>query len=330
MTRGLELFGVWCRAGALACLGLALSPGIASAGEHYALLVSGASGGEPYASRFAYWRTSIDGILRARFGYEPDRVIQLAEAEEGAVRAATAENVRTVLADLRRRVASDDLLLVLLLGHGTATDLDDARFNLVGPDLDAAEWSALVRPIAGRVVFVNAASGSYPFLPKLAAPGRIVVTANGAIGQQAESVFPEFFFGALLAGEADADKNGRLSVWEAFAYASRQAGQWFDEQQRIQTERALLDDTGAGVGRDAQGSGPDGQLARATYIDAERPRAPATDAERAALSRRAAVAEEMARLQARKGELPQAEYEAALEKLLLDLAVIDRALRQRP
>jgi hypothetical protein len=293
-------------------------------------LVSGASGGADFAVRFNWWRSSMASLLRAHFGYADDHLIELAENEEGAIRKASRQNVRDALADLGRRVAKDDILLIVLIGHGTATDADDAKFNLVGPDLTADEWGGLLRPITGRVVFINLASASYPFLQRLARPGRIVVTATDALAQQAETTFPEFLLSALLAVEADADKNGKVSVWEAFAYASREARTWFERQAQLPSERPLLDDTGNGIGREAGTPGPDGALAQATFIDVDRRPGTGTDPESVTLGRRRAEIEsEIERLRAKKDQMPLDRYDEQLEKLLLELAQIDRQLRSK-
>jgi hypothetical protein len=104
------------------------------------------------------------------------------------------------LLDLRTRLTRDDLLVVLLIGHGTLTDDADAKFNLVGPDMSASEWADLLKPLSARLVFVDTTSGSFPFLRKLAAPGRIVVTATDSTAQ-VETVFA----GVVRQG---ADRNG--------------------------------------------------------------------------------------------------------------------------
>jgi hypothetical protein len=269
-------------------------------------------------------------VLRGRFGYAPDHLIELAgEPREGA-RQATRENVRAALADLRQRASKDDVVLIVLIGHGTATDADDAKFNLVGPDLTAGDWADLIKPIAGRIVFVNGASGSYPFLQKLAARGRVVITATDAIAQQYETTFPEFFLAALIAAESDADKNGKTSVWEAFSYASRQVRDWYEQAGRLSTERPLLDDTGGGIGREAQSPGPDGALAQATYFDAERPIPETGDSELTALLRRkAALQNDIDLLRARKNELPSEQYDAQMEQFLLQFAQVDGQIRAK-
>ena len=242
------------------CLLLGAWPA-AGAADRYAVVVTGASGGTPYAEKYDGWRNAFVATLQKKLGYPPDHIVVLAEQAAPPVRRATREDVRTVFQDLAKRVTKDDVLLVLLIGHGTSGD-EGARFNLVGPDLTAAEWAGLIKPIAGRVVFVNAASGSFEFLEALAGRGRIVLTAADSAAQQYETVFPQFFIEAFAAEEADLDRDGRVSILEAFQTASAGVTNWFEEQGRLATERPVLDDNGDGIGREAAESGPDGQLAQ--------------------------------------------------------------------
>jgi hypothetical protein len=300
------------------------------AGDRYALIVTGAAGGRQYAERYAAWRTAFVATLQNRFDYPADRIILLTDDEAPGVRRATRDNVRAALASIRSRAGKDDIVLVLLIGHGTALDSDEGKFNLVGPDLTGEEWAALVRPISGRVIFVNTASGSFPFLHRLAGPGRIVLTANESAAQQFDTVFPDFFVKAFDDDAADTDKNGKTSIWEAFAYASARVKAWFEERGQLVTETALLDDTGRGVGRVADAEGPDGTLAQATYLQPDVIIPANADSELAGLlKKRAEIESAIERLRAGKPATPSAAYEAELEKLLLGLAQIDRQLRGR-
>jgi hypothetical protein len=304
----------------------------AFAGDRYALIVTGASGGPEYAQKYDEWRTSFVTTLCEKFAYPADHVIVLAEAESGAVRRATRENVRAAFEELKRRAAKDDVVLVLLIGHGTSDEpgADGAKFNLVGPDLSAAEWANLVKPVAGRLVFVNATSGSFPFLERMSAPGRVVLTANDSAAQQFETVFPEFFLEAFATDSSDLDKNGKISIWEAFRYASAGVKDWFEEQGRLATERPVLDDTGDGVGRDDETPGPDGPIAQVTYLQPDAPIVSTTDSELAALLRRRAELESRIELlRARKAGISPDQYETELEALLLELAGVDRQIRAK-
>ena len=84
-----------------------------------------------------------------------------------------------------------------------------------------AEWATALKPIAGRVIVIDTTSSSFPYLAGLAAQGRVVVTATNSAAQRFATVFPEGFIKALQSPEADLDKNGRVSVLEAFNFASR-------------------------------------------------------------------------------------------------------------
>jgi hypothetical protein len=305
----------------------------ASAGERYAVIVTGASGGDAYAQKYQRWRASFTSTLREQFGYQSDRVFVLAEEEGPGVGKSTRENVQRVFGDLRRRMTKDDQLLVLLVGHGTPADGpagDDAKFNLVGPDLSATEWADLLRPIPGRLVFVNTTSASFPFLRKLAGRGRIVLTATDSAAQQFETVFPEYFVKAFEDPAADLDKNGRVSIWEAFGYASAGVRQWFEQKGQLPTERPLLDDTGAGIGREAQNPGTDGAVARVTYLEPEAALDLPSDTALAALmTRRAELQNALEELKARRESTPPDQYAAELEKILTALARVSQQLRTK-
>jgi hypothetical protein len=302
----------------------------AAAGERYALIVTGASGGEVYAQKYAKWRVAFAATLRDKFGYTPDRMFVLADSDSEGVEKATRENVQKRLGELRRRMTKDDQLLVLLVGHGTSLDGDEAKFNLVGPDLSATEWADLLKPIPGRLVFVNTTGASFPFLRKLAGRNRVVLTATDAAAQQFETVFPEYFVKAFDDPAADLDKNNRVSVWEAFTYASAGVRQWFEQKGQLPTERPLLDDTGAGIGREAQNPGTDGAVARVTYIEPDAVLALPSDTALAVLvKRRAALELQLEELKARKESTPPEQYDAELEKLLVEIARLSQQIRTK-
>jgi hypothetical protein len=301
----------------------------ALAADHYALIVTGASGGPEYADRYRSWRQIFVRAL-GEFNYPSDRVFILEDHATGNIRPATAAGVRAAFAELQRRVTADDTLIVLLIGHGVAdgSAAEDAKFNLVGPDLSASDWLGLVAPIQGRVVFINAASGSFPFLRKMAGKNRVVVSAAASPAQQYETIFPEFFVSAFAGLAGDTDKNGKVSIWEAFNYASDRVTRWFAERGQLQTERAMLDDNGDGVGREARSEGPDGALAAVTYLQPSVTISePADTVLGVLLRRRAALETSIEQLRAKKPSLAPADYDAQLETLMLEMARLDRQIR---
>lgn len=306
-----------------ACL---LAASTAAAAERYAVIVTGASGGPEYAEKYQKWRTALVSTLKETYGYPADHIVALGEDGE-AGRRATRENVRAALTELRKKAVDGDVSLVLLIGHGSA-DSEEAKFNLVGPDLAVDEWAGLVRPIPGRVVFVNGSSGSFPFLAAIAGRNRVVLTANDSAAQQFETVFPDFFIKAFADDAADRDKNGKVSLLEAFTFASTRVKEYFEGKGQLATERPLLDDTGVGVGRDLETPGKDGQVAQITYLAPEVPAGMASNPELAEMMRRRAQLEDsLVLLRSRKEQMPTDRYEDELERIVLELARIDRRRR---
>jgi hypothetical protein len=228
----------------LSLLFLAAAP--AQAQQRFALIISGATGGDEYAAQYTAWTDDFSRTLVEQLRFAAGDVTVLSETDERAA-ASTAENVRRVVGQIRPRMTRNDTLFVLLIGHGTF-DGTDAKFNLVGPDLEAAEWATLLRPLPGTVIVVNTTAGSFPFVERLTGPRRIVISATDSVAQRFDTVFPGYFVGAFRDQSADLDKNGRISIWEAFAAASAAVKRHYQSRGQLSTERALLDDDGDGVG----------------------------------------------------------------------------------
>ncbi len=316
---------------AAAVLVLIGGSGTAAAQDYYTLVVSGASGGSEYAERYDRWRSGLIAALRAQPGFRDDHLAVLAETPGPGEGRATREEVRRVVGEIAGRMDERSVLFILLLGHGTF-DGREAKFNLVGPDLAAAEWAALVDPLPGRLVFVNTTAASAPFLAPLAGSGRIVITATESPVQRYATVFPEFLTRAFVDTASDSDRNGRVSVWEAFAYASAGVRRWYQERGRLVTERALLDDTGDGRGVDAGDGGGEAPVgpAAAVYVGAgvdDVSTGQGEEMDRLAV-RRAALDVEVAELRAARESMSPERYAAELERLLLELARVSRDMRR--
>ena len=309
-----------------ACL-LAL-PVTALAETRWAVIVSGASGGEKYAEQMKTWRADLQSALVDRYGFKAENVRMLVDESVKTGEPANAANVRKVFGEIKAKGAKDDFLLVVLLGHGTY-DGDVAKFNLVGPDLTAKDWTDLLSGVSGRLAVVNTTEASFPFLESLTSKGRIVITATDSAAQKYATVFPEYFVKSMKEASSDLDKNGRTSIFEVFAAASAAVKQHYEQRGQLATERALIDDNGDGKGREASAEGPDGGFARIAYLDAENP-AEAANPELAALvRRRRALEAEAEELKLKKGEMPEAQWNAQFEKLMLDLAMVSAEIRKK-
>jgi Flp pilus assembly protein TadD len=298
----------------------------AAASARYALVIEGVSGDETYAKLHREWLDGMVGVLKGKLGFDASHVTVLAETPGAGEQKSTEEVVKSVLGRLARTVKADDLLFVMLIGHGTG-DPPDVKFNLVGPDLSVEEWNALLAPIPGRLVFVDATSASFPFLKGLAAPGRVIVTATRSTSERFHTVFAEGFIRAFSTDAADADKDGRISIWEAFDYASRQVADHYQQAGHLATEHALIDDTGKGTGRDATAGGQSGSLAGLTYLDAVAAPTSGDPSVQALYDRQRALTGQVDDLRRRRGTLSPAEFDRAFGPLILDLSAVSHEIR---
>lgn len=300
----------------------------AFAQNRWALIISGASGGEKYAEQMASWRSDLRTALVNRYQFKPEFVkILVDEAATSGERGTTA-NVRALFAEIKKTAHRDDFVFIVLLGHGTY-DGDVAKFNLVGPDMTAKDWSELLAGVQGRVSLVNTTEASFPFLETLTSKGRVVITATDSAAQKYATVFPEYFVKAMTEASTDLDKNGRTSIFEVFQAASAAVKQHYEQRGQLTTERALIDDNGDGKGREAAAEGPDGGIARIAYLDSEVVSASANPELAGLIKRRQGLEQQAEEHKQLKGVMPDAEWNAQFEKLMLELAQVSAEIRKK-
>jgi hypothetical protein len=305
-----------------------LAPSLAAADERWALVISGASGGPKYADDMKKWRAALVAALVDRYRFDKEKVRVFADEADKSAPPGSAANVRAAIGELKKQLTRDDVLVVVLLGHGTF-DGEVAKFNLVGPDLTAGEWSSLLSGMNGQLVVINTTEASFPFLEQLSAPNRVVITATHSAAQKYATVFPEYLVKAMSEASSDLDKNGRTSIFEVFAAASLAVKQHYEQRGQLMTEHALIDDNGDRVGRESEAPGPDGALARTLYLDAELAGAADNPELAELLRRRRELEAEAEALKLKKDSMSALEWQAEYEKLMLDLARISREIKQK-
>jgi hypothetical protein len=296
--------------------------------ERYALVVSGASGSPELRDQMMKWRDDLRRVLVDKLKLSPDRVLVLSERADDVKRSASRDNVQAAFQQYKTQMTPADVLLVVLIGHGTF-DGADAKFNLVGPDLEAADWKRLMDGMPGRVVFVNTASASFPFIERLAGPNRIVISATDTEAQKYQTVFASLFPKAFEDDASDLDKDGRVSVWEAFMHTSLQVKAWYEQRGQLSTERPLLDDNGDGVGRRAAEVTKDGALASRTFFDAAEGGAATNPALAELIGRRNLLESELEELKRKRQFMPKGDYERELERVVIAIARVSREIRTK-
>jgi hypothetical protein len=306
------------------------------------IVVIGAAGTEEYGAQFAKWAglweeaCSKGDAKFAAIGLDkvegsPALALSpsLLSQESTGARANDRTMLQKTLAGESKQTTA--ALWLVLIGHGTF-DGKTAKFNLRGPDVSADDLAEWLKPLHRPIAVINTASSSAPFLSKLSAEGRVVITATKSGYEQNYTRFGQYLADAIAEPQADLDKDGQTSLLEAFLTASGRVDEFYSAAGRLVTEHALLDDNGDGLGTRAdwfRGIRPvqkaedsaslDGYRAHQFHIvhsEAENKIPPGLRAERDRLEL------EVVKLRDEKEKFSEDEYFSKLEALLYDIAQI--------
>ena len=291
------------------------------------VIVVGAPGSPEYPGQFReaadHWQTAASrGAAEA---------IRIGESSETSV--TDHDRLRSVL-DQQAKVSSESLWIVLI-GHGTF-DGREAKFNLRGPDLSDIELSDWLLPFKRTVVIVNCASASGTFINRLSGANRLVVTATKSGYEMNFARFGEYISQAIGDDRTDIDKDGQVSLLEAFLTGSSRVDEYYRTHSQLASEHALLDDNGDRLGTPASwfhgiratkrakdGATLDGTRAHQLHlIPSERERRIPVEIRQ----RRDQLELSLAALRDRKDKLGEEAYYARLEKLMVELARLYRKM----
>jgi len=295
------------------------------------IVVVGAPGEEDYGPVFeesaGRWKAAGEQagaelvVVEKAAGDQPSARVQLQQALEAAA-------------------GSPADLWLIFIGHGTF-DGREARFNLYGPDVTATELSGWLQPLQRRVVLFQGASASAPFINRLSAPDRIIITATRSGAEQNYARFGRNAADALLATQTDIDQDGQNSALEVFLAAARRTADWYEAEGRLATEHPLIDDNGDGRGTPADwftglrvtketrdNALADGIRANQVHLVRSAFEARLTPEQRRWRDDREL---EIAGLRKRKDSMPETDYFAQLEAKLLELSrFYDRLEKSEP
>jgi hypothetical protein len=254
------------------------------------IVVVGAAGAPQYAEQFAEWA----GLWEQACSKGDARFIAIG-LEDGQ-----SADDRTILQEALAAESQETVaaLWLVLMGHGTF-DGRTAKFNLRGPDVSADDLAEWLEPMLRPVAAIDAASASAPFLKKLSAPDRVVVTATKSGFEHNYARFGQYLAGAIADPQADLDKDGQTSLLEAFLTASGRVGEFYSTAGRLVTEHALIDDNGDGVRSEAERRMPVNLTAQRDRLELE-----------------------VMKLRDARDDFPEDEYFSKLEALLYQITQI--------
>jgi hypothetical protein len=285
------------------------------------LTVAGLGGEPDYEQRFHLLAEESDKLLKS--GGADREVITL----QGP--AATKAAVIAAIDRIAHSAKTQDALVVMLIGHGTFDGVE-YKFNLPGPDLSATELAAVLNKVpAARQLVVNMTSASGGSIAALRKEGRVLVCATRNGTEKNATVFARFWVEALRDPAADTDKNETVSALEAFKYAQAKAAKFYEDQKRLATEHAVMEDTGKGNGERAP-SAENGVGLRAAAFPLVRfgstKIAAADPAKKALLEKRDQIQAQIDELKFQKINMVPETYKHSLTELLVRLALVQEAI----
>ncbi len=289
------------------------------------ILVRGAAGSAEYAPGF---ESQLEAWKKVAVQAGAELLLATGEADSAAGTTGRSR-LEKILTDLPREGPAE--VWLVLIGHGT-WDGKEARFNLEGPDLSAADLAGWLQPVQRPLVVINTASSSAPFMPVLAGPNRTIITATRSGNERNYARFGESLAASLEDPAADYDQDGQTSLLEWFLRASSRTTEFYLAEGRILTEHALIDDNGDGKGTPAawfRGLRATTKAKDNTPLDGSRAHRrtllpdPSTRQMNAAqLAEREKLEGEINALREKKPSLPEDGYYRLLEVLLRRLGVI--------
>jgi len=298
---------------------LCLAAGTARAATWY-VTVAGLGGEKDYEQRFTANAMDLDTIFKN--GVDA-HVVTLTGKE--STRARLSEAMAAVARDAK---PEDDLVLTLI-GHGSF-DGTEYKFNLVGPDITAADLAALCDKVpAKRQLIVNTTSASGGAVAALERPGRAVIAATKTGTEKNATVFARYWVEALQDPTADTDKSDSISALEAFAYANRKTADFYTSQKRLATEHAEFEDTGKAEAVRAQPQeGREGALMAAfTVVRIGAAQAAMNDpAKRSLMAKKEELEQKIDALKYQKAAMEPGEYKKELTAALVALAQVQEEL----
>jgi hypothetical protein len=297
-------FALWLAVLIVATVTLGLAEEASSASHTF--IVSGLGGEPQYEERFRQQAEEIATIARG-LAESPEHVVMLVGAEVNR------DAIRTQMRGLAERAAPNDLVTIVLIGHGTY-DGEEYRFNIPGQDITGSELQRLLSALRAREqLIVNATSASGATIDKWSQPGRVLITATKSGGERTATRFAQFWTEALKAGNADSNRDEIVTAGEAFEYASRQVAAAFKADVALATEHPRIEGTDAAAGFTVARFGSAASVSSDPEVNA-------------LLAQRAALERDLGAIKERKPSLSEEAYYNELESVLVKFAQLQQQI----
>lgn len=271
--------------------------------DRVCIILTGLGGMPEYEENFQSWADQIEHVFSEDHA---TKVVRLNGRQQRK------SDILASLQNTGGEIASSGEVWLFLIGHGSF-DGRTYKFNIKGPDLTGEDLALLLSSWGEpRLFLVAGTSASGGLVDELGGTGRVVLAAARQRERQ-PPLFMSFFAEGIQSAEADTNKDGRVSLKEAFEFSEERVKTWYEEKGRIQTEHAQLNDE---------------TLSTLAYVA----RPPAREYESLEAQNLAAQKREVEReiedLKLRKGQMAEEQYYGELETLLIKLADLNQRLNK--
>jgi hypothetical protein len=300
-------------------LAMACAVAIQARAATYYVIVAGLGGEPDYEQRFTAAAKDLDRIFKAT---GPTAHVYTLTGPQ-----ATATQLTETMSAVARDAKEDDSFALILIGHGSFDGVE-YKFNLVGPDITAAQIAALCNGIpAKRQIVVDTTSASGGALQTLERPGRAVIAATKSGTEKNATVFVRYWVEALQDPATDADKSDSISAMEAFIYATKKTAAFYDSQKRLATEHAVFNDVGKGEPVREAGNGQGVLMSSFTLLRLGTSQQAANDPEKhALLNKKEELEQKIDTLKYQKAAMDPEDYKKQLTDALVELAKVQEEL----
>ncbi len=235
--------------------------------------------------------------------------------------------IEEAFAQLKKQIKPQDNFVLILIGHGSFDT--DYKLNIMGADLTGKEYSALIDSLNAGA---NDHHQQHGFQRRnVRNPGgknRVLIAASRS-GEKEDTVFYEHFLAGLKGVAADEDKDKKVSVWEAFKYATAGVERFYKEQTRLLTEHAGLSAGRSPSSRSYRGGSGRAGSGACYVFECRSCRHGCRSEASGLLNERKAIEQKIETLRLDKNLLPEAEYEKRLEELILELARKNQEIQEQ-
>jgi hypothetical protein len=279
----------------------------ANPSDRVCLVASGLGGLPEYEENFSKWADSAERLCKEDLAAE---VIRL----EGSSHRRT--DFQSAFDRISSSPGENGECWVFLIGHGSY-DGRDYKFNIAGPDLLGSDLAVFLDAMGDRLTYtILATSSSGVLTSKLSGANRVVVSATKNEREKIAPLFMSFFLEASRSAEADLDKNGSVSLKEAFVLSEASIRDWYEGKKRLQTEHPVLDDAGG-----------QGSLSSVAYLSKPPEQSYRSLEARRLVPERVRLEREVEEIKLRKTDMTEADYYGRLEELLVELATLNEKIR---